>query len=107
MFVCISTTSSEVTSHLKIILVPGISSPRQVVPLTTFYPIMFFNITYSCIGLILIGPNRSPRLIIFLPCLSLNHLGSYAIALHGFGLIFHYIHVPIILLYYLCSCQDH
>jgi hypothetical protein len=32
----------------------------------------------------------------FLPCLSLNHLGSYAIALHGFGLIFHYIHVPII-----------
>jgi hypothetical protein len=27
-------------------------------------------------------------------------LGSYAIALHGFGLIFHYIHVPIILLCY-------
>jgi hypothetical protein len=43
----------------------------------------------------------------FLPCLSLNHLGSYAIALYGFGLIFHYIHVPIILLCYLCSCQDH
>jgi hypothetical protein len=42
-----------------------------------------------------------------LPCLPLNHLGSYAIALHGFGLIFHYIHVPIILLFYLCSCQDH
>jgi hypothetical protein len=36
MFVCIATTSSEVTSHLKIILVPGISSARQVVPLTTF-----------------------------------------------------------------------
>jgi hypothetical protein len=34
-------------------------------------------------------------------------LGSFAIALHGFGLIFHYIHVPIIWLFYLCSCQDH
>jgi hypothetical protein len=39
--------------------------------------------------------------------LSLNHLGSFAIALHGFGIIFHYIHVRIILLFYLCSCQDH
>jgi hypothetical protein len=38
----------------------GISSARQVVPLTTFYPIMFFNITYSCLGLILMGPDRSP-----------------------------------------------
>jgi hypothetical protein len=43
----------------------------------------------------------------FLPCLPLNHLDSYAIALHGFGLIFHYIHVSIIMLFYLCSCQDH
>jgi hypothetical protein len=34
-------------------------------------------------------------------------MGSYAIALRGFGLIFHYIHVPVILLFYLCSCQDH
>ena len=42
MFVCIATTISEVTSHLKIILVPGISSPMQVVPLITpFYLIMF------------------------------------------------------------------
>jgi hypothetical protein len=31
----------------------------------------------------------------------------YSIALHGFGIIFHYVHVPIILLFYLCSCQDH
>jgi hypothetical protein len=38
MFVCIATTSSEVTSHLKSKLVPGISSLRQVVPLiTSFY----------------------------------------------------------------------
>jgi hypothetical protein len=42
-----------------------------------------------------------------LPCLPLNHMGSYAIALHGFGIIFYYIHVPILLLFYLCLCQDH
>jgi hypothetical protein len=60
MFVSIAMTSSEVTSHLKIILVPGILSPKQVVSLTTFYLIMFFIITYQCIGLILMGPNRSP-----------------------------------------------
>jgi hypothetical protein len=34
---------------------------RQVVPLTTFiYPIMFSIITLACLGLILMGPNRSP-----------------------------------------------
>jgi hypothetical protein len=37
MFVCIATTSSEVTSHLKSKLVPGISSSRQVVPLITSF----------------------------------------------------------------------
>jgi hypothetical protein len=25
-----------------------------------YYPIMYFNITYLCIGLILMGPNRLP-----------------------------------------------
>jgi hypothetical protein len=61
MFVCIATFSSENTSHLKSKLVPGISSPRQVMPLITFiYPIMSFIIIYSCIGLILMGPNKSP-----------------------------------------------
>jgi hypothetical protein len=77
------------------------------VPLTSFYPIMFFNITYSCIGLILMGPIGHPSLFIHFTLFTPNHLGSYAIALHGFELIFHYIHVPIILLFYLCSCQDH
>jgi hypothetical protein len=48
-----------------------------------------------------------PSLFIIFTLLSLNHLGSFAIALHGFGLRFHYIHVPIILLFYVCSCQDH
>jgi hypothetical protein len=42
MFVCIATYSSEVTRILKIILVPRISSHRQVMPLMTpFYLIMF------------------------------------------------------------------
>jgi hypothetical protein len=42
LFVYIATFSSEDTCHLKIILVPGISSPRQVVPMiTSFYPLMF------------------------------------------------------------------
>jgi hypothetical protein len=42
-------------------LVTGISSARQIVLLITFmYPIMFFNVIYSCICLILMGPNRSP-----------------------------------------------
>jgi hypothetical protein len=51
MFVCIAITSSEVTSHLKSKLVPGISSPRQVVPLiTSFYPVMFLLIIMICIG---------------------------------------------------------
>jgi hypothetical protein len=46
-------------------------------------------------------------MFILFTLLPLNHLGSYAIALYGFGLRFYYIHVPIILLCYLCSCQDH
>jgi hypothetical protein len=41
MFVCIATTSSEVTCHLKSKLVPEISSARQVVPLIT-------SLTHSC-----------------------------------------------------------
>jgi hypothetical protein len=46
MFVYIATFSGEDTCHLKSKLVPGISSPRQVVPLSTLYPIMFFIIIY-------------------------------------------------------------
>jgi hypothetical protein len=41
MLVCIATFSSEDTSQLKSKLVPGISSPRQVVPLITSF-------THSC-----------------------------------------------------------
>jgi hypothetical protein len=51
VFVCIATNISEVTCHLKIILVPGISSLRHVVPLIThFYLIMFMLITVTCLG---------------------------------------------------------
>jgi hypothetical protein len=53
------------------------------------------------------GPNRSLYTVYHFTLLFLNHLGSFAIASHGFGLIFHYIHVPIMLLFYLCTCQDH
>jgi hypothetical protein len=68
------------------------------------------NVLYNhlpCIGLILMGPDRSPLIVYLLTLLSLNHMGSFAIALHGFGIIFCYIHVPVILLFYLCSCQYH
>jgi hypothetical protein len=41
--------------------IPRISSPRQVVPLITFiYPLMFSIFFLACIGLVLMGPNRSP-----------------------------------------------
>jgi hypothetical protein len=51
MFVCIATSSSEVTSHLKTKLVKcfGISSLRQVVPLITLlYLIMLLLVTMTC-----------------------------------------------------------
>jgi hypothetical protein len=60
MFACIATTSSEVTSHLKIILVPGISSPRQVVPVITFLPSHILINHNDLHRLILMGPNRLP-----------------------------------------------
>jgi hypothetical protein len=50
IFVCIATSSSEVTSHLKTKLVKylGISSLRQVMALITFlYQIMFLLITVT------------------------------------------------------------
>jgi hypothetical protein len=50
-----------------------------------YYPIMFFIIIYSCIGLILMGTIGHPSLVIFLPCSPLNYLGSFAITLYGFG----------------------
>jgi hypothetical protein len=39
-------------------------------------------------------------MLIHITLLSLNHLGNFAIALHGFGIIFHYVHVLVILLFY-------
>jgi hypothetical protein len=61
MFVCVSTTSSKVTSHLKSKLVPGISSPRQVVPLITFFLPNHVLINHNDLHrLILMGPNMLP-----------------------------------------------
>jgi hypothetical protein len=36
----------------------------KLFPWSIFYPIMFFNITYSYIGFILMGPNGHPSLFI-------------------------------------------
>jgi hypothetical protein len=50
-FVCIATSSSEVTSHLKTKWYLGISTLRQVLPLITpLYPTMFLLITVTCLG---------------------------------------------------------
>jgi hypothetical protein len=46
MFVCIATTSSEGTSHLKSKLVPRILSLWQVVPLITHFYLIIFTINH-------------------------------------------------------------
>jgi hypothetical protein len=53
------------------------------------------------------GPIGHPSLVIFLPHSPLNHLVILLLLYMVLGLILHYLHVPIILLFYLCSCQDH
>jgi hypothetical protein len=86
MFVYIATFSSEDTYHLKSKLVPGISSPRQVVPLiTSFYPVMFWLIIMICIGWFWWDPISYLSLIIFIPCSPLNFWVVHVIALCGFG----------------------
>jgi hypothetical protein len=60
MFVCIATFSSEVTSHLKSKLVPGISSARQVVSLSLLLPTHVLINHNDLHRLILMGPNRLP-----------------------------------------------
>jgi hypothetical protein len=61
LFVCIATISSEDTCHLRIILVPGISSPRQVVPLITSFLPSHVLINHNDLHrLVLMGPNRLP-----------------------------------------------
>jgi hypothetical protein len=61
MFVCIAMTSSEVTSHLKSKLVPGISSARQVVPLITYFLPSHVLVNHNDLHkLILMGPNKLP-----------------------------------------------
>jgi hypothetical protein len=61
MFIYIATTSSEVTSQPKSMLVPRISSTRKVVPLITFVLPSPVLINHNDLHmLILMGPNRLP-----------------------------------------------
>jgi hypothetical protein len=61
MFVWIATFSGEDMCHLKSKLVPGISSPRQVVPLITSFLLSHVLINHNDLhSLILMGPNRLP-----------------------------------------------
>jgi hypothetical protein len=70
-------------------------------PLTTFiYPIMFSIIILSCIGLILMGPNRSPESGYLYTLFTPEILGSLCLYM-VLGLILHYDYVPIVLLFYL------
>jgi hypothetical protein len=61
MFVCIATTSSEVTSHLKIILVPRISKYQASCALDHFFLPNHVLINHNDLHrLILMGSNRLP-----------------------------------------------
>jgi hypothetical protein len=62
------------------------SSLKASYALDHFLPnnVLYYHLSMQ--GLILMGPNKYPRLVIVLPCLPLNHSGSFAIALYGFGI---------------------
>jgi hypothetical protein len=61
MFVCIATISNEVTSHLKIILVPGISKSQASCALDHLFLPNHVLINHNDLHrLILMGPNRLP-----------------------------------------------
>jgi hypothetical protein len=108
MFVCIATFSSKVTSHLKSKLVSRISSPRHCALDHFCYPIMFFIITYSCIGLIMMDPIGHPSLVIMLPCLPLNYLGSFCYCSIWFWVEYYIMFMFQLSCYFIyCSCQDH
>jgi hypothetical protein len=74
LYVCIATFSSEVTSHLKSKLVPGISSPRQVVPLITpLYLIMFIFNHCDMLRLIWWDLIGFPSIVYPSPCKHMNY----------------------------------
>jgi hypothetical protein len=86
----------------------GISSLRQVVPLITFS--LPNNVLVNHCGMLrliwwdLIG---FPRLVYSTPCLPLNIWVVLLLLYLVLGLILHYDHVSVILLFYYCSWQDH
>jgi hypothetical protein len=106
MFVCIATTSARHVSSEKQVGTWNLKCQASCALDSLLLPNNVRYYDYSMHRFNFDEPIGHPRLFISLSCLPLNHMGSYAIALYGFGLIF-YIHVPVIMLFYLCSCQDH
>jgi hypothetical protein len=73
-------------SRWKILSRSSLKESCALEALTTFiYPIMFFIITLACLGLILMGSNRSPHFALPYALITTELLGSPAIAICGFG----------------------
>jgi hypothetical protein len=87
VFVCIATFSSEDMCHLKSKLVPGISSPRQVVPLITFFLPSHVLINHNDLHrFILMGSNRLLQFWLSLYLVTTEYFWVVlAIAYCGFG----------------------
>jgi hypothetical protein len=60
------------------------SSLKESCALDHFY-LMFSIITMACLGLILMGPDRSPLSALPYALITIELLGSSAIAICGFG----------------------
>jgi hypothetical protein len=100
MFVCIAMSSSEVSSHLKTKLVPRNLKSKTSCVLEYFsLPNNVLVNHYNMLKLIWWDLIGFPRLVYPTPCLPLNLLIRFAIALPGFGkLMLYYDHVPNMLL---------
>jgi hypothetical protein len=85
-----------------------ISSLRQVVPLITFYLPNNVPVNHcDMLRLIWLDLICFPRLVYPTPCLPLNFWVVLLLLNLVLGLILHYDHVPVILLFNYCSWQDH
>jgi hypothetical protein len=104
LFVCIATSSSEVTSHLKTKLVKylGNSSLRQVVPLVTLLYLIMFSVNHcDMLRLILWDLIGFPSFVYPTPCRQMNCWVDLLLRYLILGLMLHlnYDHVPIMLLF--------
>jgi hypothetical protein len=108
MFVCIAMNSSDVTNHLKTNLVPGYLESKASCALDHFYLPNNVHVNHCDMHRLiwwdLIG---FPRLVYPRPCLSLNFWVVLLLLYLVLGLILHYDHVPVILLFSYCSWHDH